>query len=195
MAQKVLGVMRVSVFQFGRNSGFSLLEILVVMFIIGFMTTFGLRVLRNVRPAFKQEQFVDNVRTLLAVAWQRALSTGKVHRVYFDLEKRVMATEMQTNEPQEDKEVFAPITRAYDAASFTWPKSITFKEFYIQGTNGLNTGGRKTNAIWFYVVPDGMVQEVIINIEEAVGDSSLPLSLVINPFTAQLATYETFQKP
>lgn len=187
--------MQVDVLMRGKNSGFSLLEILVVMFLIGLMTTFGIKMLQSVRPRYKQEQFVDHMRTLLSIAWQRALSTGKLHRVYFELEKRVMMVEMQTNEVHEEKELFAPVTRAYDETQFSWPKTITFKEFFIQGTDRLHKSGSRTTAIWFYVVPDGMVQEVIMNIEEMVGESRVPLSLVVNPFNAQLTTYDTFQKP
>lgn len=165
------------------------------MFLIGIMATFGMRMIRNLRPAFKQEQFVDNIRTLLAIAWQRSVTTGKVHRIYFNLTKRVMVVEMQTNDPLDDKEVFAPVTRAYDEAQFSWPATIAFKEFYIQGTDRLHKTGYKTESIWFYVVPDGMVQEVIMNIEETIDENQVPLSMVINPFTAQLTTYDMFQKP
>lgn len=195
MVQKVLVELQVTALMHGKNNGFSLLELLVVMFLIGIMTTFALQVYKNVRPAYKQEQFVDNVRTLLAIAWQGALTTGKIHRLYFDLTKRVMLVEKQTNEPYEEKEVFAPVARAFDQAQFKWPSAIVFKQFYIQGVESMYVPGIKTNAIWFYIMPDGMVQEIIMNIEETVDDSKLPLSIVINPFTAQLSTYDTFQKP
>ncbi len=195
MDQKVLEELQVTALMHGKNSGFSLLELLVVMFLIGIMTTFALQLYRNVKPAYKQEQFADNVRTLLAIAWQGALASGKIHRLYFDLTKRVMLVEMQTNEPYEEKELFAPVMRSYDQAQFTWSKSIVIKQFYIQGMESMYKPGIKTEAIWFYVMPDGMVQEIIINIEETVDDSKLPLSIVINPFTAQLSTYDTFQKP
>lgn len=195
MVKKALEGMQVAALMHGKNSGFSLLELLVVMFLIGLMTTFAFQVYKNVKPAYKQEQFVDNVRTLLAIAWQGALATGKIHRLYFDLEKRVMLVEMQTNDPYEEKEVFGPVARAYDQAQFTWPNSIVFKQFFIQGFDSMYKPGIKTEAIWFYIMPDGMVQEIIMNIEEVTDHSKLPLSIVINPFTAQLRTYDTFQKP
>lgn len=179
----------------GQNSGFSLLELLVVMFLIGIMATFGLRLIENLRPAHKEEQFVDHVRTLLAIAWQGALASGKVHRLYFDIKKRTMRVEMQTNEPFEEKEIFEPVMRRYDQAQFSWPSTIAFKQFYIQGAESLRKPGIKTEAIWFYVMPDGMVQDVIMNVEETVNAHTVPFSLVINPFTAQLVKYETFQKP
>lgn len=193
MAQKAL--VEVNALVVGRNSGFSLLELLVAMFLLGLMATFGLKMLQGIRPVFKQEKFVENVRTVLAIAWQRALATGNLHRVYFDLEKRVMVAEMQTNDPNDSKEIFAPVARAYDSTTFTWPEGISIKQFFIQETDRMHKSGSKTTAIWFYVLPDGMVQPVIINLEEMVDGSRLPLSIVVNPFTAQLTTYDTFQKP
>lgn len=183
----------------GKNDGFSLLELLVVMFLIGLMTTFIIPTLQNLRPAHKQDQFVNNCRTVLAIAWQKALATGKLHRVYFDLAKRIMRAEVQTSEPDAKEETFGTVQRAYDEAEFTWPSVITIKEFFIEGTERLHSAGSQAEAVWFYVVPDGMVQEVVMNIEDMSSTDErgqgVPLGIVINPFTVQLRTYDAFQQP
>ena len=58
---------------------------------------------------------------------------------------------------------------------------------------------RKTENIWFFVMPDGVCQEVIVNIVDQPENQSekegKQFSVVLNPFTAQCVMYDTFQKP
>ena len=51
--------------------------------------------------------------------------------------------------------------------------------------------------VWFYIMPDGTSQSIIINIEEQeLNDVSNNLfALSINPFYSQVTEYETFQTP
>ena len=58
--------------------------------------------------------------------------------------------------------------------------------------------GRDTGETWFYVVPDGMTQRVTINMTDGndidSGGRPAKIGLVLNPFNAQFAAYDTFKK-
>jgi hypothetical protein len=56
----------------------------------------------------------------------------------------------------------------------------------------------KTEEMWFYVIPGGMAQDVIINFidtKDLYNNAPRSVGLVLNPFSAQFKIYDTFQKP
>ena len=78
----------------------------------------------------------------------------------------------------------------------TWPDSIIIKQLLIEGFDEMKrfTGG-KTETVWFYIVPDGMVQAVTINFldkEQMIDGKPKPVGLVLNPFTAEFKVYHAF---
>ena len=56
----------------------------------------------------------------------------------------------------------------------------------------------KTASVWFYIIPEGMVQNVVINMtdtKDVRDNQARPVGLILNPFSAQLKIYDSFQKP
>ena len=55
-----------------------------------------------------------------------------------------------------------------------------------------------TDNVWFFIIPDGLTQEVTINFVDY--DDMLPngdarqFGLVLNPFSAQFKLYDTFKQ-
>ncbi len=180
------------------KSGLSFLELIVVILLLGIMATVLIPNLSRLRPGYQRRAFVTELNNLLMFAWRNALITKRVHRLLFDIKKRVVHVQVETQEKGKEKAFYAVQTQ-YIKTYYQWPENITIKQLFVGKEEQLQRPGIKTETVWFFVVPEGMSQEVIINALDA-SDSDVQgkekqIGLVINPFTVQLSTYETFQKP
>jgi len=171
------------------RAAFSLLELLIVMAIMAILASVVIPNFRGAQPRYEREQFIARLNALMQFAWQQAITTYKIHRVSFDLQKRLVTVFHEVKLPEKKREpVFKPVTGNV-RASFTWPEQISIKEFIIEGFDEMKrSAGKKTEEIWFYVIPDGLTQMVIINaFDEKDTKAGKPrtISLVLNPFNAQ----------
>lgn len=184
----------------GIKAGFTFLELLVVIMILGLVATIIIPNLQQRLPSYKRKEFIMQVRTLVNLAWQNALIRQKPHRVFFDLEHNKIQVEIEKDtKDKEGKQDFELISIPYMHSVYQWPATIVIKNFYIQGNDMFNRPGIKTETLWFYIAPDGLTQQVIINISDLNDrdqrDQPHQISLSINPFTAQLQEHEGFTKP
>lgn len=174
-----------------KTSGFSLIEIMVAMVIIAIMATALVpRISR--RRSDMRAQITHELNGLMQFASINALSTGKVQQIFFDMRNQpFVEVRIVTGEKDAQGKVqTAPISGEYIKTRITWPESLEIKNFYIAGKDVVPGGVLKD--AWFFVVPDGMAQPVVIN---AVDDQGGVLSLVLNPFTVQFKRYDEAQRP
>jgi len=180
--------------------GFSLLELLVVIAIIGILSAVIMPNIQRSTPRYEREEFIARFNTLVQYGWQQSLITHMVHRVHVDVAKKMITLTIATDEKDKSGEpVFKPIPDAAYDTECVIPEQILIKQFFIEGFDMMTKFGRsKSASVWFYIVPEGMVQNVVINFmdtKDVRDDQPLSVGLVINPFTAQFKTYDTFQKP
>ncbi len=178
--------------------GFTLIELLIAIAIIGIMAAAVAPYLQFKPPGYERKQFVTRLNSLMQLGWQQAVITGKVHRVVFDFKQKEMTLEkdVSTN-PDAKKPNFEPVKGMIADTTFKISKAIEIKNFYIEKVDELVrfTGG-KTTSSWFYIIPDGMTQQVTINFNDKDNPEGKPLSysLVLNPFTAQFKEYDEFKR-
>ena len=178
-----------------KKNGFTLLEILVAILILGLLAAIVPPLLRTAQPAAERKKFITQLNALMKFAWTNAITTGKTHRVTFFWDKNLV----QVGFDDKKKNKGIPIPGTYFDTTIKIPKQLEVKNFYIEGKDerARHAGGSKE--IWFFVYPQGMCQSVVINmfdIKDKINDRrNRPVSLVLNPFTAQFEVYNVFKKP
>lgn len=169
------------------RNGFSLLEILIVLAFIGLL--FGLARPR-LGPATRNPValFAENLNRALAVAYSNAVLSGRVHRVYFDLQKKSMSVDEAHSERDSFGALkFSPLRTALIKRNVPID-GVTIRTFFIGGKDELKQGADKD--VWLLVTPQGYAQDVRIGmVRDATGQN---IEMTINPFlcTAQVSSDE-----
>lgn len=183
--------------------GFTLLELLVAMAILGVMATFLIPNLR--RASYDRKTFFAQLNALAQYGKQQAIVTNKTHQMLFDFTKgHVQLLQEGSAGGQKDATgqlQYQPVKAIGLETTLAIPESIEIKNFYIDGTGFDEMAkfvGRKTGTVWFYIVPEGLAQETIINMldtKDVMYDGKpRQFGLVLNPFTVQFKEYDAFQK-
>ena len=178
------------------NKGFTLIEILVAIAIIVIMATVLVPNIGRRIPGYERKRMLSQLNALTRFAWHNAVIAHKLHRVVFNIGKNRVHLEVEQDAKDEKGEpLFKPLKQAYISSSMTWPDRFQIKNFFIEGFDEMRRfgGGRVTTETWFFVVPEGLTQEVTINmidLKDVVDGKPKQISLVLNPFTAQFKVYE-----
>lgn len=178
---------------------FTLLEMLLVVFIVALLIAGAVPTLRQLMPRSQRQEFLAQLNVMVNRAWQEALATHKKHRIRFELEQRRMLLEQETGRDDKNKAVYSQVIDQFLETAYTWPESLQIKDFFIEGRDMVHVPGVRIHEIWFFVFPDGLAQDVIINMfdtqdtRESEAGSRFALSL--SPFTTRFNIHEAFIKP
>jgi prepilin-type N-terminal cleavage/methylation domain-containing protein len=181
------------------SSGFTLIELMVVIAIIAIVAAVAIPNLTGGNPRYARKSIIAQLNGITSYAAQHAAMTNHIHKISFDFEHHVVQMQEATNEHDSQGDlVYKPVKQAYIQTNMEWPEHLTIKQFIIEGFDELGRSGKKTSETWFYIVPHGMAQAVIINLldghDKRSNGKSQPIGLVLNPFNAQFSEYDTFQK-
>lgn len=182
------------------KKGFTLIEILVAIAIIAVMATVVIPNLMPRRPEKERKDILAKLDALTRLAWYNALTKQKTHKVLFDFDKKRVSLEVETDKKDSDgNPLFEPVkTGGYIKSSFVWPKHLDVKNFYVEGFDEIGKrSDRGAGQVWFFVIPDGLAQQVTINFLDMLDrpqGKPRSIGLVLNPFLAQFKEYDTFQK-
>ncbi len=164
------------------EQGFSLIELIVALLIIGIIITVGIPRLNRV-GATVMDNFLVRLNTLVLDAAQRAVSENTTYKVLINFKSRPPRIEIRPMQPAEKM-----------VNSMEIPSTIQIDELYI---NRKVEPGR--DEAWFFITPEGLSQEVIMNVIDRQAKESSPqlgdYGLVLNPFTRQFKLYDRFQRP
>lgn len=206
MAQVVRDLQRKNGLVFGKmkqqknNRGFTLLEILIVVAIIGVVGAVIMPNMQKATPRYEREEFIARFNALAQLAWQQALVLNKVQRIHIDINKKLIFLQSATGEKDRSGEpAFITPTQLAVDVSFALPDQIVIKQFFVEGFDMMaKFTSSKTEEMWFYIMPEGVAQDVIINFldkKDTKNDAPRHVGLVLNPFTVQFKVYDAFQKP
>ncbi len=185
------------------KQGFTLIEILVAIILIGILATFLVPNLARRVPSYERRSFIEQLNSLTQFAWQQAITKRTVFKVNIDTVKRIIVVESATEEKDQKGGIkFAPLKSAYIRTQASWPEQLQVKQIYIEKDEQLSrhvSSGKKSSLeAWYFVMPDGITQPVVINFvdtKDLIAGKPKEVGLVLNPFTAQFKEYDTFAKP
>lgn len=187
-----------SVFGTDKRAGFTLLELLIVLLILGIIGSVLVPNLTRRTPRYEREQFIAGLNALLSVAQSQTMSTHTVHQIYINIPQRYIMVRKPTDKIGKDGQpIFAELGGSYVRTQLDIPEQLTIKQFFIEGVNEMRGGRGGTQDLWFFLVPEGLAQQVTINMvdtEDTVADKPRPVGLVLNPFTAQFKVYDEFKR-
>jgi len=184
-------------FGISKKTGFTLLELMVVMLIIGVMASlFGPTLFSGRKPRYERDTFVARLNSLVSTARVQAILERAVHSIEFDFKKRTVEIK-RAPFPGALADDFESI-KGLPSAHYIWLEQFEIKQFLVEGNDLMKAFARKeTSEVFFFVIPDGLTQEVTINFldtKDTIDDEARKVGLVLNPFTAYFKTYDTFQK-
>jgi len=183
------------------KSAFTLIELLVVIALIGIMATIVVPNFRNRSPKRERQLFIGQINGLTRFAWQQALITKKLHAIVFDFKNNQVRVEQATGTIKDGMPELKPLKRTYIKTAAPIPKTIQIKNFIIEGFDEITKsvgGASEAYETFFFIPPDGLTQAITINFIDTkdVNAARKPrqFGLVLNPFTAQFTTHDSFQK-
>jgi type II secretory pathway pseudopilin PulG len=181
------------------RSGLALLELLFGIMIMAVLMKIALPSFQNLIPTYKEKLFLNRLNGLMQTAIQRAIKRRMLHKIVFDLDKRIISLEEVVDE-KETKKPTKPIRESLLSAPCPIPDSIEVKQLFVEGFDEIARymGNRKAARVWFFVLPNGSAQAVIINMMDAsqeIANNPKVISLVLNPFSIQFDVYDDWQKP
>lgn len=177
------------------KTGFTLLEILIVLAIIGLFGTLIIPNLRSRLPRYEREEFIARLNAATQFAQEYAISNHALMQVFFDLKNRQVMVKAQEKITKKEPE-FKIINGM--RSKFTWPAQLEIRQLLIEGKDALKSFAmRGAGEVWFFITPQGYTQEVIINMidkKDTINRRPRRVGLVLNPFSAQFKVYDSFQK-
>ena len=189
-----------NVFTRNLKSGFTLIELIIVIALIGVMTIIVMPSFRGDKLAQARQAQVDQLNLLLATAQYSAITSGKINRVIFDLKlAKVRIEQLSAKKDNLNQDQYELLQVDYNETSLDWDSNLKIKEIYTNNQNAFWSDEVGNAKAWFYIVPDGNAQNVTINFidlaENEKTNEQSEYSLVLNPFTVQFKLYDVFQKP
>lgn len=172
--------------------GFSLLEIMIAIAIIGLVMAVGVPNYRARLVRLERDTFFANLKGIIEFARQRAMVSNKISKVTFDIANHTAWIELQTQQKDiKGEPLFERIKSGPARASITWNERFVFRSFVIEGVDELARygAGKTTEEVWFFIVPDGIVQEVMFTVADTrdmIRKKAHQFVCTINPFSGAL---------
>lgn len=179
-----------------KQLGISFIEILISLLLISIATSFIIPRVFAHKPRAAQKKFFTEFNTLVADTTFQAIMNKVVHQVYFDLNKHTILVKKYNSKIQADNKhaKFESLNKDVFQNQIDFPSAFSIQNFFVQGKDEFISGAHMNDA-WFYIMPDGTSQAVIINIHDDSDNTETQCSIAVNPFYSRVTLHDTFQKP
>jgi prepilin-type N-terminal cleavage/methylation domain-containing protein len=166
-----------------KHNAFTLLEILIVMVVIGFMATIISPWLFQKKPEATWDAVLDEVNDLVYFARQEAISNQITYRLFFRSNKEepdfVVVEREEDNPEKPGSKIYKQVFSEYVNTRYTFPPNIKMQAFYVRREESFSEN--KDNA-YCYVISNGLVEDAIIRITRVVDGAEQRASFKMAPF-------------
>ena len=152
------------------KQGFTLIEIMIVILLIGIITAIGLpRFLRSPVPI--AQDFIYRLNRVIMDASEQAQQHSEPRRVFFNLGARTVVIQTSAGHPVGGK--------------LDIPKELEVTDVIINGVSQFQIGGGQKSTFYFLLNAEGESQEVQLMMTEQVSSGKSRLyEFYLHPFTS-----------
>lgn len=171
------------------SNGFTVIEILLVVVVIGIVATIGFPRMIRREPSSEWKHVHQELNNMILFAKQEAISHQAVYRLV--LLSQNEDPDRVSVEREENGE-FIPVRSEYFHTTYDFPPSISFQGVFLGKEEQLEKQKRKA---FCYIIPDGLVQDVLLHMQRDDRGVMTPASFKMKPFLGEFELYEELIKP
>lgn len=177
-------------------AAFTLLEIMLVIVLIGAVTAFFLPRLVQRSPTLDWSHVLDEMNNLVSFARQEAIANQIEYRLLFVQQPKKPATILiekeQLDAQDKKRKIFVVITSDYAPTKYTLPEEIVIDGVFDGKTEQL---AHYKNRAYCYIVPDGLVQDILIHLTRNSKGVVSEVSLRMKPFYGMFELVQGHSRP
>lgn len=178
---------RMNIFVQIKKSGFSLIELMIVLLIIGLVSAIIIPNFVRKNPTKERNNFINSLNGLLFFAWQQSVTKNTAYKINFDTDNNIVTLLEGHFDSTKNETVYKSIKVSYFMTTVKIPDSIIIKKFIVEGFDEMKRfAGGKTTEIWFFVNNQGISQQISISlVSEEKNKETKEYFYNINPFLVQ----------
>ena len=178
-------------------SGVGLLELVIAIAILGLVATVTIPRFFKSSPQQDRKTFVHALNAIVTQAWVNTLTTATLQKIIVDPINHFIWLEQKTGEG--DSFTLVPLHSF--KGKYRYSDSIDIRGIYVEGVDEIGRHGAESTVhdIWFFIMPGGIAQEVIINAidtkDQRFSIDGKEFSLLLNPVKVHFEEHDAFIKP
>lgn len=178
------------------QSAFTLIELLAVIFLVGLLASLMGPLLHRKKPQETWEIFHDHLNQLASFVRQEAITKRRVYRLVFEQKQNKQARIFVEEEYQDldhaDKKLYRLVEPIDTPTKLMLEYGRSLRAVYVGRQNALSD---QAAAAYCFVIPDGMMQPVTVQVVKAGKGAEEIVSFQLNPFLGTFDRYEGKLKP
>lgn len=178
------------------TSAFTLIEMMVVITLIGIVMAVGLPKMMHRRPESELTTVLEDLNNLVFFARQEAISDQKVYRLTFCANKTPpdeVLVEEGVDDPEKPGQTKFQLAASYTIKTrYVLHESVKIKSVFHGKQDDIASDVGKG---YCYVIPDGLVQDVVVHVIKKEGKAEFKSSFKMMPFYGTFELSEGFIQP
>lgn len=183
-------------FKTSKKKAFTLIEMMVVIVLIGILATLIIPRLYMRKPEAEWQNVLDSLNNMVFFARQEAISDQKVYRLLFNAKPNgsnfVVVEQEEIDEEEPTKKMYKQVKSYYFDTRYDFNEMIKMVAFY---SNGKEQFEENKDIGLCYVVPNGLVQDVMIRLVRKKEDKTSKVSFKMMPFKGEFIMHEGYSRP
>ncbi len=178
------------------HKAFTLLEVVVVVFLIGIIASIFIPRLFKRSPTAEWSSITEDLNSLALFARQEALANHFVYRLTFIANPKgtdSVRVEQEKDDPEKPgHKKYDLVSSYYLPTTYNFNTAIRLKAVYVGKTNMLD---EQQGVAHCYIIPDGLVQDVIVHLVRRLNGVETSGSFIMNPFFGRFEFNEGLIRP